>query len=451
MTQQIYVSLLNPALSMVLSAAFLVVWLFRRDQRHVCGMSASYFAIAVAFILQSFDFGLGYEWSKFISNAILFAAAFLLASAALARQGLAVPNLAFALCCVAGMTLVAWGLWGNASFQMRVFAANWGLASICLIATVVMRKDKQPRRIDRFVMLMMALRGLELFARPTLVALFDGFSVAEPNIVSPYWVTTSFATALFSLLFALSLLTAVATDALYELRAEASTDPLSGVLNRRGFDQQCTALLADTNSSVVPSVLVLADLDNFKALNDRYGHQSGDQVIASFGNILRDVVGFAHPVGRVGGEEFALLLHGGDAETGKAVALGLGLSLSELTGTSNAGKVLEQTTASFGIAQRRDNEGLTDMMRRADAALYEAKRAGRNCVVVEDSGAFHVTRIAGDAGNSLRSPRTDLVDQDDDEMTGRDEATTPAPLFKGSHERRTLRPLSKLEPLPLND
>src|SRR5690606_14182647 len=99
-----------------------------------------------------------------------------------------------------------------------------------------------------------------------------------------------------------------ALDTIEELQTESQTDPLSKLLNRRGFEQQGEALIDKCTASSMPLALILADLDHFKTINDNHGHAAGDAVIAAFGERLRNVMGPLAIAGRVGGEEFAILL-----------------------------------------------------------------------------------------------------------------------------------------------
>ncbi|WP_292274803.1 GGDEF domain-containing protein, partial [Mesorhizobium sp.] len=122
------------------------------------------------------------------------------------------------------------------------------------------------------------------------------------------WTTALLSHALLSLLIALCLFTAAALDVLKALKAETHTDPLSGLLNRRGFEDRAALLLDQCAKAGFPVALVLADLDHFKALNDQHGHEAGDRVIADFAAKLRFATGARGAAGRIGGEEFAVLL-----------------------------------------------------------------------------------------------------------------------------------------------
>jgi diguanylate cyclase (GGDEF)-like protein len=159
-----------------------------------------------------------------------------------------------------------------------------------------------------------------------------------------------------------------------EMRAQASTDVLTGVQSRRGLFSEGERLFA-RRSSANPGALscVFIDIDRFKLVNDALGHAKGDQVLRDFAVLLHGALRAELPIGRVGGEEFIVLLPGESLAGAYAVAERLRGTIEQATlgGT--------HITASFGVAERLDTDvSLDDLVRRADQQLYEAKRAGRN-------------------------------------------------------------------------
>lgn len=371
--QQIFISLLNPTLAVVLAAAFFVLWMFRRENRYVVQLSLCYVAVTAGFTLQGFDFGLGFELSKLLSNLLFFCALSLLATAVLSRQNLPVPVLQMGACVLVSVALLCWFLWVKPDFAARVFTVNYGLGALCVVALLRLRQAKRRTLMDRLIMLMTGVRAMEFFLRPPLVRLLDSHPGESPYISSAYWLSTSLATMIFSLLIALTLLTAVALDTIQELQAETQTDPLSKLLNRRGSQllERCTA-------ARMPVALVMADLDHFKAVNDNHGHAAGDRVIADFAEKLRLAAGSRGIIGRIGGEEFAVLLPLADLVAARlfAEAVRTLCAAGGIDGLPPGTRV----TASFGVAARSEDEGLEALMRRADEALYQAKRNGRDGV-----------------------------------------------------------------------
>jgi diguanylate cyclase (GGDEF)-like protein len=156
-------------------------------------------------------------------------------------------------------------------------------------------------------------------------------------------------------------------------------DPMTGACNRRAFDGETARLLAAATAAP-PEVAVLAfDLDHFKAVNDRFGHDTGDQVIQAAVTTARAVLRDTDRIFRMGGEEFVCVLH--DTRLGEAEALAERLRRDfEATGREFAGRPVG-ATMSIGVAAGcMAEQSLQDLVSRADLALYEAKRAGRNRV-----------------------------------------------------------------------
>lgn len=165
-------------------------------------------------------------------------------------------------------------------------------------------------------------------------------------------------------------------------RQEALLDPLTRVLNRRGFQQKLAGMLEQTEVDDQPDCLIMLDIDHFKQVNDTHGHVTGDRVIQALGEVLRAAVqDHAFAVARYGGEEFAVLL----PRTPLVRAKGLAESLLERTKAMKirnrkTQEVLLTVTLSAGVAARRPSDDASQWVARADAALYQSKQAGRDRV-----------------------------------------------------------------------
>jgi diguanylate cyclase (GGDEF)-like protein len=156
----------------------------------------------------------------------------------------------------------------------------------------------------------------------------------------------------------------------------ATVDSLTGLLNRHAFFDQAQALRKRPAGAARMALLML-DLDHFKRINDRYGHATGDEALRMFAHTVRTTLAGRHIVGRLGGEEFALAL-AGPLDEALHVAEELRAAVATLLlPTSDAPCAV---TVSIGVAALHANETLTAGLARADQALYDAKRAGRNRV-----------------------------------------------------------------------
>lgn len=173
------------------------------------------------------------------------------------------------------------------------------------------------------------------------------------------------------------------------------TDPLSGCLNRRGFEQQFRRELSRAARAQTELALVVLDLDHFKQINDTYGHLTGDQVITEAGELLRANARAGDIVARTGGEEFAILAPGSGLAGAQHLALRVGEAFRrrEFGGTRRI-----PVTASIGLVAETitDEAVLSDLLARADEALYAAKRSGRNRVVIWTPGLAALRAAAGE-------------------------------------------------------
>jgi diguanylate cyclase (GGDEF)-like protein len=171
------------------------------------------------------------------------------------------------------------------------------------------------------------------------------------------------------------------------LEQMASTDPLTRIYNRRVFQMWCEKELIRGLRTGTPFSVLMVDLDHFKQINDCFGHQAGDLALCAVVEKMQDSVRGIDVLGRWGGEEFAVLLPGAAADAALLVAQRVRRNIERIllpgTGIRNGERVqMISVTASVGIATYRGvDDTVHTMMERADMALYQAKAAGRNCVL----------------------------------------------------------------------
>jgi diguanylate cyclase (GGDEF)-like protein len=182
-----------------------------------------------------------------------------------------------------------------------------------------------------------------------------------------------------------------------ETQLQASTDTLTGLLNRRSFSEQVGVVPAHLH----PVAVAMADLDHFKELNDTYGHETGDRALRLFARVLRDSLRGSDIVSRYGGEEFAIAFP--DCSSIDA-SRALNTVRAQLDAAVTVGG-LPKFTASFGITEAEPGEELLSVLRRADEALLTAKRQGRDRVVLHDPGLVADATGDGDVvdGNGATS------------------------------------------------
>lgn len=164
----------------------------------------------------------------------------------------------------------------------------------------------------------------------------------------------------------------------------AQTDSLTGVFNRRAFYEFSEREVSRAQRFNTSLAVVMIDLDMFKRVNDNYGHATGDMVLMAAINALQTIMRDVDIIGRIGGEEFAVLLPQTSLNDATELAERLRLALAQME--VSVGELTLNVTASFGVAAVDvANESLADSMRRADAALYRAKSHGRNRVEQADA------------------------------------------------------------------
>ena len=169
-------------------------------------------------------------------------------------------------------------------------------------------------------------------------------------------------------------------------RQLATTDELTQLANRRQFDEALAAEVVRAERFRDPVAVVVADLDNFKEVNDRFGHDVGDLVLRAFAAAIRMNVRDVDLPARYGGEEFTVLLPATDAEGGRQLAERLRVAAEELI-VDSGGSGSVPVRSSFGVASYPAEPSAAALMRAADRALYRAKAAGKNTVVVAEREA----------------------------------------------------------------
>jgi len=294
----------------------------------------------------------------------------ILGVSALAMRGRLATHLAPVLFVVGGIVVVSLTLYFNGE-------GNGGPATLSEFYYV------WPALYAGYFFPRQAIAGLLLL----LAAAYAGTLAAiapDPSIAFTRWVVTmSVVTGAAAALHALRLHVDGLVGALH---STARTDPLTGMLNRRGFSERFTLEIERSARTGEPFALLLGDIDHFKPLNDTYGHIAGDEALAAIGVAMRNGSRTIDTAARIGGEEFALLLPGTDSKAGFEAAERLREAVSQVAGPD--GRPL---TISFGIVEHpAHGANWPELMSGADAALYEAKESGRNRSMAFETGLRRV-------------------------------------------------------------
>ena len=166
-----------------------------------------------------------------------------------------------------------------------------------------------------------------------------------------------------------------------DLQRMATLDSLSGAWNRRYFSELCTSEIERAGRYKHPLAFLLLDVDHFKSINDTMGHATGDEAIRALGQTCRETLRASDSLGRIGGEEFAVLLPETELDAAQTLAERLRAAMERLELHSHGGEPFG-FSISLGVAKADEADSFESLFARADTALYEAKESGRNRVVV---------------------------------------------------------------------
>ena len=373
MTNASIVALLNPIMSAIYCTSLFVLWWHYRHRRYIAIFALSYAVRALCFGALYFAFQQLIPMVRLAANMLVLVSMALLSVALSSRYRQRPRYGMLALIGIASLLSLYVYHFIEPSLLARALIINTAMALVCLLmlADVARRAQRTPVEQLFFWFALLSCAGFLL--RP--LALLDTNTPAE-QVESLYWVVVAVSDALICSVIGLAVFGIIAIDIMAEIKVEAQTDALSGLLNRRGFDSRAQDALAAQTSNA-PVTVVIADLDHFKSINDRFGHDSGDAIIRTFSNVLRRTAPADAIVGRQGGEEFAVLLPSGQADAAHRFAAQVQYAFKQFARNLPAG--LCNPTASFGIAVAHAEDDLSTLMSRADKALYRAKSDGRNC------------------------------------------------------------------------
>ena len=271
------------------------------------------------------------------------------------------------------------GFLDNISY--RVVLSSLLLAPLIAMCAVEFWRGRQEALQSRWpVIVLFATLALFFAARVPLVSLLPFPFGAQP--LAPGWMVAFNLIVFFHALMLTVLIVAMSKERLeLEQRTKAQTDPLTGALNRRAFMARGVRLVQRHRHQTAPLCLLFLDLDHFKSLNDRFGHSGGDDVLMTFVAVVHDNIRPTDFLFRIGGEEFCCLLPHTRGDQAHTVAERIRHQFESAT-VDVAGTPVK-ATVSLGIASTETfGHDLDALMRRADMAVYAAKRQGRNRVVV---------------------------------------------------------------------
>jgi diguanylate cyclase (GGDEF)-like protein len=297
------------------------------------------------------------------------------------------------------MVMAAPALTGIASFADGPASTIWPagrvyFAMMCVMfglgARELWRMDRRQTRIRTSVAGAATLICVYYLTR-WIVFIIDG---ADGDIFPRYFgpQTTSIVSLVFLVAVSFSMTILNNEQTTEDLRTRATRDGLTGLLNRAEFLRLATAKVTLMRRTRTNAALILADLDNFKRINDTHGHQAGDRALQAFAHACTTTVRSTDLVGRYGGEEFILLLPRTSLDRAEQITA----EISSRLRTVEKADGLPMPTVSYGIVSTHPSASLDASIASADAALYRAKTLGRNRAVREDQYPDPVTERTDD-------------------------------------------------------
>ncbi|SFV32626.1 diguanylate cyclase (GGDEF) domain-containing protein [Devosia crocina] len=373
-------ALVNPIFALLFAMGFAFMRHRWPQYRYLASLSLAFLCLGYAFVLHDFRILTGPGDVNVWSNLLFVAAVLLACASALQRADLPAPLWPLVVVAVTGFLPFLWYLYVQPSLTARIFILGAVFAVVTAITAIRLLRRPSQTTADKLFVVGIFLAFVVSIIRPILL-LMGTLDVASAGGFpqSDYWASIRAFTPVLSFGVAVLFLTAITVDIIAHLRGQADRDFLTNLLNRRGFEAAAGEVLKrDLNDTRQPALMV-ADIDNFKKVNDTYGHKAGDAVIAGVAKVLAQQ-GRGYLAARIGGEEFALYYRDMSRAELQDIANGLRDALTSVgfSGLPDTYRV----TLSMGIHVSYHRESLIDMLGRADQALYRAKHEGKDKAVI---------------------------------------------------------------------
>lgn len=369
--------LLNPMIAAIFAAILGGLWMRDRSRRNVLVLALGHFLLASGFLIFHFSpEPNAVSWTLFM-HVIYCVSASCVCWAAADRVGQRVNLAAFASIAVIAAVLMVAGSFGS-DMNARLIAANTAYGLIFALTAQVIGRSTDRTPFDQAAFWLIVITAAQFFIRPQVAALISGPMSAADYRASDFYAIWMLIMGVVSLMLSLSLVAGTVFDQLRTVREEAEIDPLSGLKMRRSFESGAIQTLESNSTSDIAICMIVADIDHFKRVNDIWGHQAGDRAIAAFGELIGGTVRATDLCGRIGGEEFCILVYDCELPAAKGLAERIRRKFATLEHEALGPDI--RMTASFGVTEWRNGEGYGKLFARADAALYQAKSSGRDRV-----------------------------------------------------------------------
>jgi diguanylate cyclase (GGDEF)-like protein len=364
--------------SVIMALAMGVAWLHFGRQRHVLSWALSYCAAMIQWIANGSGIVLNSGPFMALAAVCIVVSGTLVLIGVRQRSGQSLPwRLLVTGGCLVGAGGVYAGMILDRSLQGMIVPGYVGILMLFSAASLWPRSRRfNAPEMAFFLMFLL----FALFQSALVVSAASSIGRPATTGLATYRAILGLGLPSLYVGMGVAAVMVVAGDLAHQLRRQMRHDPLTNVLNRRGLDEAAVRAIANARRYSRPLALVVCDLDGFKALNDGHGHIAGDAALRSFAQLLTSAVRRGDIVARMGGDEFGLLLVETEAAAAADVMERVRAEITCLI-LPNAPRV--QLRASFGVAELQEgDEQLDDMVARADTALYDAKRDGKDRVAI---------------------------------------------------------------------
>lgn len=375
--------LINPAIALIFAMGAWLIWKRDPSKTYLIGFAGAAIAIGISFSLNHYVAVGSPKALRLAIATMSIIACIALVWSACTRLGQQTPLKVWSA--GAALTLLLISFTDPArDVTPWLFALNAYCGIIFLMGAQILSFARSRDIVDRVMIWVFAIIAVQFFVRPILTVMIDGAVSSQGYRDSVGHAMYMVSGVVFKVILAGNVIAAAMLDQLKDIKEQNKRDALSGLSNRSAFEEDARGMLSRARKSDTPVSMIVADIDNFKRINDVWGHPVGDRVIETFGAVFTRTLRPSDLAGRIGGEEFCVIAWNcpEDAAALLADRLRAQFALEPLKGVASH----ETATASFGVTVIRPDEAYARAYERADVALYKAKRSGRNCVVSDDAG-----------------------------------------------------------------
>lgn len=369
-----------PSITAILAVTFAVLWLRVRSDKHVLAFSLTYVFVCVGFLIFHYFSAPTHVSMMLLVHSLYACGGFAMFWGLYKRVGRKSPLALFVGIQFVAAVFMVLSIVGD-DMRPWLYAANLGHGIVFALAARDLMQTSIRTSIDKTIVWLVALSSALFFCRPVMAIIVQQRMTVEVYRASDFYALLMVGVGVLTLALAMAILAAVLHDQMSSVRKDSENDHLTGLKMRRAFEQSAMDLIDRSARTGKPVSMIVADIDHFKQVNDIWGHQAGDRAIIAFGHLIQRMVRSGDVCGRIGGEEFCLMIWDCEIEPAERLAERVRKAFAQMAHDGVSPDV--RLTASFGVATCRPQEGFGRLFARADSALYRAKESGRNRVEAE--------------------------------------------------------------------